>query len=103
MTKNADTNKYFYSGYGISFDTRRKFSLSDDRVFGKNAIIFDIDNSSSTHFDNRNKYILNLGKGPTKVLDDNTLTAEDEYSISFSEQDKKKCLSLLCNGASFFC
>ena len=57
VTKNSDTSKYFYSRCGISFDTLRKFSLADDSVFGKNVIMFDIDN--------RNKDILNLGKGPT--------------------------------------
>ena len=31
------------------------------------------------------KYILILGKGPTQELDDNTLTAENEYSINFTE------------------
>ena len=29
MTKNADPNKYSYSGYGIGFDSRSFFSVSN--------------------------------------------------------------------------
>ena len=29
LTKNADPDKYSYSGYGIGFDTHKTFSLSD--------------------------------------------------------------------------
>ena len=29
LTKNADFDKYKYSGYGIGFNARRRFSLSD--------------------------------------------------------------------------
>ena len=46
------------------------------------------------------KYILILGKGPTQELDDNTLTAENEYSINFTEQHKKFILSLHYNGVN---
>ena len=43
---------------------------------GKNVIMFGADMSSSVHIDNKNKDILILGVGPTKGLDDTTLTAE---------------------------
>ena len=33
--------------------------------FGKNAIVFGADMSSSVHFDNKKKDILILGEGPT--------------------------------------
>ena len=39
LTKNADPDKYKYSGYGIGFDSRSKFSLLDGSM-GKNVIIF---------------------------------------------------------------
>ena len=29
LTKNTDSDKYSYSGYGIGFDAHRTFSLSD--------------------------------------------------------------------------
>ena len=43
-----------------------------------------------------------LGKGPTDGLDDTTLTAEAEYSINFTEQQKELCLSLHYNGSNSF-
>ena len=38
-----------------------------------------------------------LGKGPMQGLDNTTLTVEKEYSINFTKQQKKFCLSLQCN------
>ena len=35
--------------------------------------------SSSVHVNNKKKYILILGKGPTQGLEDTTLTAESQY------------------------
>ena len=59
MTKTADFDRYKYSGYGIGFDTRGSFLLSDDSVFSKkrNKIIFGIEMSLSVHTDNKNKKI----------------------------------------------
>ena len=48
--------------------------------------------SSSVHIDNKKKDILIFGKGPTRGLDDTTLTAEKEYSIHFTEQHKMSCI-----------
>ena len=39
---------------------------------------------SSLHIDNKNKDILNLGKGPTQGLENTTLTTEAEYVYNFS-------------------
>ena len=36
--------------------------------FGNTAIIFGVDMSSSVYIDNKGKYILILGKGPTQGL-----------------------------------
>ena len=44
LNKNLDPDKYFYSGYGISFDIHGTFSLSSGRI-GKNVIIFGYDTS----------------------------------------------------------
>ena len=62
--------------------------------YGKNFVIFGVDMSSSVHVDNKKKDILILGKGPTQGLDGTTLTAEKLYSINFTENNKKLCLSL---------
>ena len=41
-------------------------------------------------------------KGSADGLDDNALTAEKEYSISFTEQQKKFYLTLSYNGLNSF-
>ena len=74
MTKNADIDKYEYSGYGIGLDRRSSFSFPGDG-FGQNVLIFGADLSSSLHIDNKKKDILILGKGPTQGLE-HTLTAK---------------------------
>ena len=45
LTKNADPDKYKYSGYGVKFDSRSEFLLSDGNM-GKNVIIFGADMGS---------------------------------------------------------
>ena len=80
MTKNAGPDKYKYSGQGIRLAGRGSFSLNDGNGFGKNAIIFGTDMSSSVHLDNNKKYIMILGDGPTQGSDDTTLTAKKEYA-----------------------
>ena len=101
ITKNADTDKYSYSGYGIGFDSSSHFSIPSFD-WGKNTIIFRVGMSSSLHIDTRNKDILILGKGPTRGLDNTTLTAEAKYSINFSRSQRKFCLSLHYNGSNSF-
>ena len=91
LTKNADIEKYGYSGFGIGFDWRSSFSFSGGG-FGENILIFGADMSSSAHIDNRKKDILVLAKRPTQLLE-MTLTAEKMYSINFTLTEKKFCLS----------
>ena len=93
LTKNADIDKYGYSGYGIGFDRRGSFSFPGGG-FGQNVIIFGADMSSSIHIDNKKKDILVLGRGPTQGLE-STLTAEKMYSINFTVTKNKKKLSKL--------
>ena len=85
LTKNADIDKYGYSGYGIWFDRKRKFSFLGGG-YGQNVIIFGVYMSSSFHIDNK-KDILILGIGLTLGLE-NTLTAEKKYCINFTEKNK---------------
>ena len=54
---------------------------------------------SSVQFDNKNKDILILGKGPTQGLN-TALIAEAEYSINFSISEKRNCLHF--NGSNSF-
>ena len=57
LTKNADIEKYKYSGYGIGFDRRSSFSFPSGGS-GQNVLIFGADMSSSIHIDNKEKDIL---------------------------------------------
>ena len=100
LTKNADIDKYGYSGYGIGFDRRSSFSFPSGG-FGQNVLIFGVDMSSSAHIDNKKKNILVLGIGPTQGLE-HTLTAEKMYSINFTVTKKKFCLNLHYNGANSY-
>ena len=74
LTKNADIDRYKYSGYGIGFDRHGRFSFAGTAL-GRNVIIFGVDMSSSAKIDNKKKYFLILGKGPTQILE-HTLSAE---------------------------
>ena len=99
LTKHVDIDLYKYSGYGIGFDKKGFFSTGDE--VGKNVITFGVDMSLSSHIDNTNKDILILGKGPTQRLE-HTLAAEKLYSIFFTKQNTKFCLSLHYNGANSY-
>ena len=55
LTKNADIDKYKYSGYGVGFD--RHGSYSHPRSGNRRDVIFGVNMSSSTKTDNRKKDI----------------------------------------------
>ena len=56
LTKNADIDKYHYSGYGIGFNRKGSFSLPGGGI-GQNVIIFGVDMSSSVHVNTKGKDI----------------------------------------------
>ena len=87
LTKNADIEKYKYSGYGIGFDRRSRFSFTGGG-FGQNVLTVGADMSTSIHIDNKKKNILVIARGPTQGLE-HTLTAEKMYSINFTVTKKK--------------
>ena len=101
LTKNADVNKYKYSGYGIAFDRTSSFPFPGGGI-DQNVIIFGVDMNSSIHVDNKGKDILILGKGPTQGLGEHSLTAEKMYSTNFSKDNVKFCLSLHYNGVNSY-
>ena len=86
LTKNADIDKYTYSGYRIGLDRRSSFSFPGTR-FCQNVLLFEVDMSSSSHIDNKKKHIVVLGKGPAQGLE-HTLTAEKMYSVNFTFTNK---------------
>ena len=57
--------------------------------------------SSATKIANRKKDISILGKGPTQGLE-HTLSAEKLYSVNFTKENTKFCLSLHYNGANSY-
>ena len=99
-TKNADIDKYGYSGYGIGFDWKTSVSFPSDG-FGQNVILFGVDISSSVHIDNKKKDILILGNGPTQGLE-HTLTAEKYIRLTLQWKKKKFYLSLHYNRANSY-
>ena len=96
LTKNSDLDKYEYSSYGKGFDFRSEF-LFINWSFGKNAIMFVADMSSSVDIKNKEKDILILGKGPTQGIENTTLTAEAIYPINFAKPNKRFVLRLYYN------
>ena len=66
LTKNADIDKYKYSGYGIRFDRRSSFSFPSGR-FGQNIIIFGVDMSSSAHIDNKERHFNSCKRTKTRI------------------------------------
>ena len=56
--------------------------------------------SSSVHVDHKKKYILILGEGRIQGVDGTILTAQKAYSINFTRNNKKFCLSLHYNGSN---
>ena len=55
LTKNADSHEYKFSGYGIEIVARSNFSINGK--WGKNVIIFGVDNSLSVNLTTEKIYI----------------------------------------------
>ena len=71
LTKNADPDKYKYSGYDTGFDSRSEY-WSTDGSMGKNVIIFGADMSSSSIMIMKIKIFIN------KIIDkENSLRRTD--------------------------
>ena len=86
ITKNADTNKYKYKGYGICFDEGGSFSKGNN---GKNVLIFGVDESSLVHANNKANNIYVTGDLFVQGINDTTLYAEKIYSQNFTQPSKK--------------
>ena len=93
ITKNADTSKYEYKGYGICFDEGDTFNIGNI-TNGKNVLIFGVHESSLTHANNKVNNIFVMGDGSVQGINDTTLYAEKIYSQNFTQPNKKFVLSL---------
>ena len=66
LTKNADPDKFVYSGYGIRLDSRSEFSFPDGSM-DKNVIIFGVAMSSSVHIDKKKRYLNSWFSSNTRI------------------------------------
>ena len=87
ITKNADTSKYKYKGYGICFDEGGLFSIGNINN-GRNALIFGVQSNN----------IFAMGDAFVQGINDTTLYAEKMCSQNFTQPSKKFILSLHYNG-----
>ena len=104
ITKNADTSKYDYKGYGICFDERSEFGhtiTEDGRTHtrdARNVLIFGVDMSFSVHKTNGANHIYVMGAGLTQGIYDTTLYAEKNFHRNLTDPGKKFIISLHYNG-----
>ena len=104
FTKNTDTSKYDYKGYGICFDEGSEFGhtiTEGGRAHTtdvRKVLIFGADMSFSVHATNRANHIYVMGTGLTQGIHDTTLYAEKNFYRNFTDLGKKIMLSLHYNG-----
>ena len=104
ITKNADTSKYNYKGYGICFDESEEFTHVrkrgnfSDTIDGRNVIIFGVDMSFSKHANNKANNIYVMGKDYIQKINNTKIYAEKMFYRNFTDPGKKFVLSLHYNG-----
>ena len=104
ITKNTDSSKNNYTGYGLCFDEDGEFGHTvrqgnfDRTTSAKNVIIFGVDVSSSIHATNRANNIYVMGKDFIQGINDTTIYAEKLLHNNFTEFGVKFVLSLHYNG-----
>ena len=97
ITKNIDTSKYKYKGYGICFDEGGIFSKGNINK-GRNVITFGVHENSLIHANNKANNIYIIGDLFVQGINDTTLYAEKVYSRNSTQPSTKFVLSLLYNG-----
>ena len=103
-SKNTDSSKNNYTGYGLCFDEGGEFGHTvkqgnfNRTTSAKNVTIFDVDTSSCIHTTNRasNNYV--MGKDFIQGINDTTIYAEKLFHNNFTEFGLKFILSLHYNG-----
>ena len=86
ITKNTDTSKYDYKGYGICFDERSEFGHTITEsgfahtTEARNVLTFGADMSFSIHKTNRANHKYIMGTGLTQGIYDTTLYAEKNFT-----------------------
>ena len=104
ITKNTDSSKNNYTGYGLCFDEGGEFGYTarqgnfNRTTNAKNVIIFGADMSSNIHLTNRANNIYVMGKDFIQGINDTTIYAEKLFHNNFTEFGVKFVLSLHYNG-----
>ena len=104
ITKNSDTSKYDYKGYGICFDEGDQFGHtiteggSAHTTSARNVLLFGANMSFSVHATNRANHIYVMGKEFAQGINDTTIYAEKSFYRNFTDPGKKFMLSLHYNG-----
>ena len=103
ITKNTDTSKNKYEGYGICFDGSKTFTHTKKEgntsysTLAKNVIIFGAGMSVSKHANNKANNIYVMGKDHIQKINDTKIYAEKMFHRNFTKPEKKIVLSLHYN------
>ena len=87
IVKNSDKGKYVYSEFDITFDNAGSWSFDND--FAGSAIVFGVDNSSSSHSDNFKNNFLVLGEGTTYGINGSFGSTEKILLLNLLKQAQK--------------
>ena len=104
ITKNANTSKYKYKGYGICFNESEEFTHVrkegnfDHTITARNVIIFGADMRFSKHANNKANNIYVMGKDYIQKINDTKIYAEKIIYRNFTDPGHKFVLSLHYNG-----
>ena len=108
ITKNTDSSKNNYTGYGLCFDEGGEFGHTvrqgnfDRTTNAKNVIIFGVDMSSSIYVTNRANNIYVVGKDFIQGINNTTIYAENLFHNNFTEFGLKFVLNLHYNGGNSY-
>ena len=101
ITKNSNTSKNNYEGYGMCFDEGGTFTKGNISN-GKDIIIFGADMSFSIDANNRANNIYMPGDFLVQGVNGTSIYAEKIYSKNFTEPGKKFVLSLHYNSCNSY-
>ena len=108
ITKNANTSKYKYKGYGICFDKSEEFTHTRKEgnfthtTLARNLLIFRAGISFSKHANYKANNIYVMGKDYVQKINDTTIYAEKMFYRNFTDPGKKFVLSLHYNGSNSY-
>ena len=99
-SSNFTLKKWVYNGHEIAFARKGEWNFGNDSA--RNVVIFGVDNSLSSHTDNRKNDILVFSEGDTFGINGSFGAPEKKFIISLSKAKAKFCLSLQYDGDSSY-